>query len=114
MAKGRLGVCEECHEEKRSIRKNSKTGKDICFGCYVTASSEVCCKCLKLRPVHTRNEEGKPICPQCYREARTHEECFLCSKMRPVATRSASGRPICSGCYRHFVKFHAGEDIGDF
>jgi len=65
------GTCDVCGQS-RTVRKNRKTGKAICYNCYAMArhkdpsTHEKCFKCGEVKPVVTRNETGKAICPACY------------------------------------------------
>ncbi len=101
------GLCELCREIRLTIRKDTKTGKEICWSCYLEFSSihEPCCKCGTFTWVHTRTPDGLAICARCYLRARyqdrsKYEKCSECGEFRYVMKRNENKEPLCSSCYQ--------------
>lgn len=54
--------------------------------------------CYKLKEIHYRTLEGKPLCNWCYRKTKK-ERCFLCNMIKIVSTRDKNKNPICKSCH---------------
>jgi hypothetical protein len=55
-------------------------------------------RCGTVREAATRDEHGRPLCPQCLIvDPANQESCRDCGRRRPVAVRTADG-PLCESC----------------
>ncbi|MFB4420679.1 XRE family transcriptional regulator [Streptomyces sp. QL37] len=89
-------LCGRCGQLKR-IARNARDGQpDLCDCCY--RGPEVACSgCGRTRPCN-RNQQGQPVCGNCYRRTRSGEPCARCGRTKPVNTRWPIG-PVCMSCY---------------
>ena len=59
----------------------------------------LCADCHRMKPVMTRLESGKPLCPVCAGR-RNAEVCIECGGLKRVGYRTDDGKPICLNCGR--------------
>lgn len=88
--------CASC-DKGRSLPYEVPGGR-ICYGCYMRRNAATCATCGNVRPVFTRNADGRPICGQCHKLANA-EPCRNCGDLRPVAVRGPDG-PLCQHCWQ--------------
>lgn len=103
------GICDECGRSKKTVRRNRKTGKFVCYNCRSknTSKHKVCNICKRLKEVVAHNDAGKPICRACYvSDTRNHKVCLVCGKTRMVAMRTDANDPICRYCYVKDITRH--------
>lgn len=106
-----MDICNICNQTKYLILDH-KTKEVLCSKCYKVSKDrysnvsthERCSGCKEIKPVHVRDESGKPICPNCHHKARyhdpsTYEKCSGCGEVKHVNARNEFGEPICSNCY---------------
>lgn len=75
-----------------------KDGLRICRGCQARLRAVPCARCGAVRDPVTRDEQGLPICPNCFmRDPANQETCIACGRRRPVSVRGADG-PRCVSC----------------
>ena len=75
-----------------------RDGLRICRGCEARLRAVPCARCGAVRDPVTRDDQGQPICPNCFmRDPANHEICVRCGRRRPVSVRVADG-PICPSC----------------
>lgn len=82
--------CPHC----RRVVSLSKTrdGLRICRGCEARLRATPCGRCGKRRDPVTRDDEGRPLCSNCFtRDPANHEICVDCGRRRPVSVRSSDG-----------------------
>ncbi len=73
-------------------------GLRVCTGCIKQARALTCGRCGKLRPPARRNDNGQPICQNCWhRDPRSWKTCAGCGHHRRVAALNSSG-PLCQTC----------------
>jgi hypothetical protein len=75
-----------------------RDGLRICRGCEARRRAVPCARCGTARDPVTRDDQGQPICPNCFmRDPANQEICVRCARRRPVSVRVANG-PICPSC----------------
>jgi hypothetical protein len=75
-----------------------KDGLRICRGCEARLRAVPCARCGAVRDPVTRDDHGRPICPNCFmRDPANHETCVRCARRRPVGVRLPGG-PLCPSC----------------
>ena len=75
-----------------------KDGLRICRGCQARLRAVPCARCGAVRDPVTRDEQGRPICPNCFiRDPANQETCVGCGRRRPVSVRRPDG-PRCVSC----------------
>ena len=75
-----------------------KDGLRICRGCEARLRAVPCARCGAVRDPVTRDDQGRPICPNCFmRDPANHEICVRCARRRPVGVRVPDG-PLCPSC----------------
>ena len=73
-------------------------GLRVCAGCRSKARALPCGRCGKVRPTARRNDNGKPICQNCWhRDPRSWKPCAKCGNSRRVAAVTVAG-PVCQSC----------------
>ena len=89
-------ACPRCH---RTVRiSKSVEGQRLCRSCIAKARVERCIRCDALREPAIRDEQGRPLCPNCLVTDPTNlETCVNCGRRRSVNTRTPHG-PICPTC----------------
>lgn len=99
-AAGARGVvpppCPHC---RRVVRLSKlRDGLRMCRGCEARLRAVPCGRCGKRRDPVTRDDEGRPLCGNCFiRDPANHEVCVGCGRRRPVSVRSPEG-PRCETC----------------
>lgn len=75
-----------------------RDGLRICRGCEARLRAVPCARCNARRDPASRDQDGRPLCANCYvRDPSNHEACVRCKRLRPVAVRTDAG-PLCSRC----------------
>jgi hypothetical protein len=75
-----------------------RDGLRICRNCCARANAVACSRCTAVREPAARDDDGKPLCPNCLvRDPLNLEECVRCGRRGLVNTRAAEG-PICASC----------------
>ena len=73
-------------------------GVRVCRSCIARSRAEQCSQCGSARDPVTRDEQGRPICANCFITAPENlEACVGCGRLRPVERRTANG-PLCQRC----------------
>ncbi len=73
-------------------------GLRICRGCEARLRAVPCARCGAVRDPVTRDDQGRPVCPNCFmRDPANQETCARCGHRRPVSMRSPEG-PLCPSC----------------
>ena len=73
-------------------------GKWLCRTCTARSRAQPCSRCGAVREAATRDEHGRPLCPNCLStDPVNQEECSKCGRRRPVSVR-APGGPLCPAC----------------
>lgn len=89
-------ACPGCH---RTVRiSKSLHGQRVCRTCIAKTRIEQCSRCGARREPATRDEQGRPLCPNCLvTDPANLETCVGCGRRRRVHTRSPHG-PLCGSC----------------
>jgi hypothetical protein len=75
-----------------------RDGLRICRGCEARRRAVPCARCGAVRDPVTRDDLGRPICPNCFmRDPANREVCVRCERRRPVSVRVSDG-PVCPSC----------------
>ncbi|MBR7836960.1 hypothetical protein KDL01_27025 [Actinospica durhamensis] len=70
----------------------------LCRTCVAHSRAVACASCGTVREPGTRDEHGRPLCPNCLaRHPNNHEVCITCGRRRPVCNRTPAG-PVCANC----------------
>jgi hypothetical protein len=70
----------------------------MCRTCVAHIRAVACADCGAVREPGTRDEQGRPLCPNCLiRDPDNHETCITCGRRRPVCNRTPDG-PLCANC----------------
>ena len=73
-------------------------GKWLCRTCTARSRAQPCSRCGAVREAATRDEHGRPLCPNCLStDPVNQEECSKCGRRRPVSVRTPGG-PLCPAC----------------
>ena len=73
-------------------------GVRVCRTCIAHSRIEPCARCGAVREPVTRDEQGRPVCANCFITAPENlETCTGCGRVRPVDRRTADG-PLCARC----------------
>jgi hypothetical protein len=89
-------ACPRCGGVKRLTGKLEKVR--VCASCYARSRAVTCSRCGHVRPPHTRDTEGRPVCSNCRaRDPANKEKCTGCGRVSPVVARTAGG-PWCRYC----------------
>jgi hypothetical protein len=89
-------ACPRCHRQVPVSK--ALDGQRICRGCSARARTEQCSRCGAIREPATRDEHGRPLCPNCLiTDPANLETCLNCGRRRPVSTRTPQGA-ICPTC----------------
>ena len=88
--------CPGCH---RPVRINKPLdGQRVCRTCIAHSRITQCSRCGARREPATRDEQGRPLCPNCLiTDPANLEPCINCGRRRLVNTRTPDG-PICPSC----------------
>ena len=69
-----------------------------CRNCVARTRAQPCARCGTVREAATRDEHGRPLCPNCLiTDPANQEECGGCGRRRPVSVRTPDG-PLCATC----------------
>jgi hypothetical protein len=75
-----------------------KAGQRLCRRCEARQRRVPCGRCGALRDPVTRDDEGRPVCGNCFmRDPANQQVCTGCGRRRPVSVRSGDG-PRCENC----------------
>lgn len=73
-------------------------GARLCRNCVAKSRAESCSRCGSVREAATRDEHGRPLCPNCLiTDVANQEICTSCDRQRPVSVRTPEG-PLCPNC----------------
>ncbi|MEO3863628.1 hypothetical protein [Acrocarpospora sp. B8E8] len=73
-------------------------GVRLCHGCGPKARAVACGRCGKIRPTARRNDNGQPLCQNCWhQDPRSWKPCVSCGNNRRVAAVTETG-PVCQSC----------------
>jgi hypothetical protein len=73
-------------------------GLRLCGGCRSKARALPCGRCGRVSSVARRNDNGQPICQNCWRrDPRSWKPCVSCGNRRRVAAITEAG-PVCQSC----------------
>ncbi|MGW7574375.1 site-specific integrase [Streptomyces sp. NPDC054765] len=91
-----LPACPRC---QRVVRIDKPLdGQPVCRNCIAKSRIEECVRCGARREPVTRDDQGRPLCPNCLiTDPANLETCIVCGKSRLVNSRTADG-PICPNC----------------
>jgi uncharacterized protein YidB (DUF937 family) len=89
-------ACPRCQRVVRLYRRVD--GLWCCRNCVARTRAQPCARCGTVREAATRDEHGRPLCPNCLiTDPANQEECSRCGRRRPVSTRTPDG-PLCENC----------------
>jgi hypothetical protein len=75
-----------------------RNGVRLCRNCVARSRAEPCTRCGAVREAATRDEDGRPLCPNCLiSDPANLETCLGCGRRRPVSVRTPDG-PLCDSC----------------
>jgi len=88
--------CPGCH---RVVRIDKPLGGvRVCRTCIARSRAEQCARCGARREPVTRDDQGRPLCANCFiTDPANLETCTGCGRRRRVERRTADG-PLCSRC----------------
>lgn len=93
--------CEVCKQVKSGVSRNRQTRQLMCCACYGRAryhnpaTHEQCSGCGQVKTVQARTEDGKAVCPNCYRKRKSRTvQCADCGKEKIHAAKG-----LCWTCY---------------
>jgi len=88
--------CPGCHRVVRIDKPLA--GARVCRTCIARSRLEQCRRCGACREPVTRDDEGRPLCANCFiTDPANQETCAGCGRRRRVERRTADG-PLCSRC----------------
>jgi hypothetical protein len=89
-------ACPRCHRVVRIDKPLD--GQRVCRTCIAHTRIEECARCGARREPATRDQHGRPLCPNCLiTDPENLEVCLNCGRRRPVSIRTPDG-PICGTC----------------
>ncbi|CAM5629923.1 hypothetical protein STENM327S_02393 [Streptomyces tendae] len=89
-------ACPRCHRVVRIDKPLD--GQRVCRNCIAKSRVEECVRCGARREPATRDEQGRPLCPNCLvTDPANTETCISCGERRRVQTRTTDG-PLCPNC----------------
>ncbi|HUY63837.1 MAG TPA: hypothetical protein VMV14_04905 [Acidimicrobiales bacterium] len=89
-------ACPHCRRVVKLSR--IRDGVRLCRGCEARLRAVPCARCGAVRDPATRDDEGRPVCPNCFiRDSSNQEVCVGCGRRRPVSVRGPDG-PRCPSC----------------
>ncbi len=75
-----------------------RNGVRLCRNCVAKSRAEPCSGCGAIREAATRDEHGRPLCPNCLiTDPANQETCTDCGRQRRVGARTPDG-PLCESC----------------
>jgi uncharacterized protein YidB (DUF937 family) len=88
--------CPRCGRVLHLHRKIG--GSWLCRNCVARSRVQPCTRCGAVREPATRDEHGRPLCPNCLiTDPANLEPCAGCRRRRPVSVRTPDG-PLCESC----------------
>ena len=73
-------------------------GQRVCRNCIAKSRIEECVRCGARREPAIRDDQGRPLCPNCLvTDPANVEVCISCGKRRRVQNRTPDG-PLCPNC----------------
>lgn len=92
-----LPACPSC---RRVVRIDKPLGGvRVCRTCIAHSRIEECSRCRARREPVTRDQDGGPICANCFMtDPANLETCLGCGRRRSVSRRLADG-PLCPTCH---------------
>jgi hypothetical protein len=89
-------ACPRC---RRIARLHRRVGEQWwCRNCVAKHRAQPCSRCGAIREAAARDEQGRPLCPNCLvSDPANQEQCVGCGRRRKVHTRGPDG-PICVTC----------------
>lgn len=88
--------CSRCHRLVRLDRPLD--GEWVCRNCVAKARVETCFRCGVRRQPCTRDDQGNPLCSDCFiSDPANLDVCARCGRRRPVSIRTTTG-PLCPSC----------------
>lgn len=89
-------ACPRCH---RVVRLDKPLdGVRVCRTCIAHSRAEECTRCGARREPVTRDEQGRPLCANCFiADPANLETCLGCGRRRRVGHRTPDG-PLCPSC----------------
>ncbi|QHC23221.1 hypothetical protein [Streptomyces sp. GS7] len=89
-------ACPRCH---RTVRISKPLdGQRVCRNCIAKSRIEECSRCGTRREPATRDDHGRPLCPNCLaNDPANLETCISCGRRKVVSTRTPNG-PLCPSC----------------
>lgn len=99
-AAGATGIvrpaCPGCGRVIRLTK--ARGGMRLCRNCIAKSRAVACGRCGTIRDPATRDEHGRPLCPNCLISDPVNQEtCVGCGRRRPVRVRGPNG-PLCENC----------------
>jgi uncharacterized protein YidB (DUF937 family) len=99
-AAGATGIqrpaCPRC--ARIVVLSKLRDGLRICRNCAAKANAVPCNRCAAVREPAARDDQGKPLCPNCLvSDPSNLEECVGCRRRQRVNTRTPHG-PLCASC----------------
>lgn len=89
-------ACPRCHRVVRIDKPLD--GMRVCRTCIAHSRIEECTRCGAHREPVTRDDQGKPLCANCFiTDPANLETCLHCGRRRPVDRRTPEGA-LCSRC----------------
>src|SRR6266511_3099177 len=75
-------------------------GQWLCRNCMAKSRAQPCSRCGTVREATTRDEHGRPLCPNCLiTDPANQEPCSSCGRRCRVCARTADG-PLCPACHQ--------------
>ena len=89
-------ACPGCHRVVRIDKPLD--GVRVCRMCIAHSRLAKCARCGARREPVTRDDQGRPLCANCFiTDPANLETCVGCGRRRPVDRRAPDG-PLCSRC----------------
>jgi hypothetical protein len=89
-------ACPRCHRVVRIDKPLN--GMRVCRTCIAHSRMEQCTRCGAHREPVTRDDQGKPLCANCFiTDPANLETCIHCGRRRSVGHRTPDG-PLCPSC----------------
>lgn len=89
-------ACPRCHRVVRIDKPLD--GMRVCRTCIAHSRIEECARCGARREPVTRDDQGKPLCANCFiTDPANLETCVHCGRRRSVGHRTPDG-PLCPSC----------------
>jgi hypothetical protein len=88
--------CPRCGRQK--LLSALADGLRLCSDCGKKARALPCGRCGAVRPAARRNDNGRPVCQNCWRrDPRSWKRCVKCGNCRRAAAITEAG-PVCQSC----------------